>query len=85
MWSKGESECEYATLYKGLVDDEKKFSWYFRMTKKCFPTLLEKSKPITCEKKKTSETYYHLRLSLIHIQMCIRDSYWMLLLCVVVR
>ena len=41
-WQKRETEGEFATLYKELIDDETKFFHYFRMSKNCFRILLSK-------------------------------------------
>lgn len=41
-WMKRESEGEFITLYKELVDDEAKFFEYFRMSQNCFNILLHK-------------------------------------------
>lgn len=41
-WRKRDSEGEFVTLYKELIDDESKFYGYFRMSKECFSVLLEK-------------------------------------------
>ena len=35
-WKKRESEGEFATLYRELIDDETTFSEYFRMSEDCF-------------------------------------------------
>jgi len=39
---KTDSEGEFLTLYKELIEDETKFYQYFRMSEYCFNTLLEK-------------------------------------------
>lgn len=44
-WKKRETEGEFATLYKELIDDETKFVQYFRMSRNCFITLLAKLEP----------------------------------------
>lgn len=38
-WMKRESEGEYITLYKELVDNEKTFFEYFRVSQNCFNAL----------------------------------------------
>lgn len=43
-WRKRQSEGEFATLYKELIDDETKFYGYFRMSKECFSIFLGKIK-----------------------------------------
>jgi hypothetical protein len=35
-WSKRETEGEFVTLCKELIDDEVKFYGYFRMNRECF-------------------------------------------------
>lgn len=42
-WKKRESEGEFATLYKELIDDGTKFFQYFRMSENCFNILLSKT------------------------------------------
>jgi hypothetical protein len=41
-WKKRESEGEFATLYKELIDDRTKFFGYCRMSENCFNILLSK-------------------------------------------
>jgi len=41
-WQKRDSEGEFLTLYKELIEDGTKFYQYFRMSEYCFNTLLEK-------------------------------------------
>lgn len=41
-WTNRELDGEYITLYKELVDDERKFFEYFRMSQNCFNILLNK-------------------------------------------
>ena len=43
-WKKRETEGEFATLYKELIDDETKFFDYFKTSKNCFRILLSKIK-----------------------------------------
>ncbi|KAG8295410.1 hypothetical protein J6590_081290 [Homalodisca vitripennis] len=42
LWKKRESQGEFITLFKGLMDDETKFFKYFRMTSETFHILLGK-------------------------------------------
>jgi hypothetical protein len=35
-WVNRERDGEFATLYKELIDDERKFFGYFRMSENCF-------------------------------------------------
>lgn len=41
-WKKRESEGEFVTLYKELMEDGRKFFEYFRMSENCFNILLSK-------------------------------------------
>jgi hypothetical protein len=45
-WHKIESEGEFVTLYKELIDDEVKFYRYCQMNRECFYALLEKVGPM---------------------------------------
>lgn len=55
-WKKRESEEEFTTLYKELIEDGRKFFEYFTMSENCFNKLLSKiemhlKKQDTCWRK----------------------------------
>lgn len=41
-WQKRDSEGEFLTLYKELIEDGTKFNQYFRTSEYCFNTLLDR-------------------------------------------
>jgi hypothetical protein len=45
-WHKRESEVEFVTRYKELIDNEVKFYGYFRINREWFCALLEKVSPL---------------------------------------
>lgn len=68
-WKKRETEGEFVTLFKELVDDECKFFKYFRMSQNSFHILLNKLE--THLKKKST----HWRKAITPIQrlaVCLR-------------
>lgn len=61
MWNKRETEGEFQTLYKELIDEETKFYGYFwRMSMNTFDVLLKKLKMTYKNKTPILGNAYHL-------------------------
>jgi hypothetical protein len=50
-WRSTESEGEFFTLYKELIDDEVKFYGYFQTNRQCFCALLRKVSPLLIKQR----------------------------------
>lgn len=69
MLQKRKTEGEYHTLYKELVDDERKFYQYFRMSKYQFYYLLDK---ISTDIKKENTTFREAISPREKLAVCLR-------------
>ncbi|KAL1516273.1 hypothetical protein ABEB36_000192 [Hypothenemus hampei] len=68
-WTKRDTEGEYATLFKELVDDEVKFHQYFRMNYNIFTCLLNKIK----DRIQKQDTFWRKSIEAqIRLAVCLR-------------
>ncbi|KAE9543637.1 hypothetical protein AGLY_002437, partial [Aphis glycines] len=73
LWKKRKIESEFATLYRELVDHEKKFFEYFRMSQYCFNLLLSK---IEYDIKKQDTFWRQAITSKERLAVCLRYTKW---------
>ncbi|CAI6355453.1 unnamed protein product [Macrosiphum euphorbiae] len=75
-WQKKDSEGEFLTLYKELIEDGTKFYQYFRMSEYCFNTLLEKLYVYLKKKRYTLEKSYNTKGTVSSLpQVCYKITY----------
>lgn len=75
-WQKKDSEGEFLTLYKELIEDGTKFYQYFRMSEYCFNTLLEKLYVYLKKKRYTLEKSYNTKGTVSSLpKVCYKITY----------